>query len=152
MLRWTSTITNTVYGATMTTENETGDLANIETLISAYVRIRNRIEEKEQEIKTLKEKQELVANGLLEICAEQNINSARTPAGTLSRTVRTTYWTSDWDEMYKFIAKHGALHLLEKRIHNSNMKEFLADKPDEVPIGLQADSKYVIQVRKPSAK
>jgi hypothetical protein len=54
--------------------------------------------------------------------------------------------------MYAFIAEHSAPHLLEKRIHNGNMKEFLADNPDVTPEGLQAKNRYAISVRKPTKK
>jgi len=54
--------------------------------------------------------------------------------------------------MNDFIVKNDAVYLLEKRIHNGNMKQFLAENPDVHPVGLQVDNKYVIQVRKPSEK
>jgi hypothetical protein len=54
--------------------------------------------------------------------------------------------------MYEFIRENDAMHLLEQRIHNGNMKQFLSENPDELPVGLQADSKYVVRVRKPTAK
>jgi hypothetical protein len=54
--------------------------------------------------------------------------------------------------MYAFIEEHAVPFLLEKRIHNGNMKEFLEDNPDVLPIGLQAERKFIIQVRKPNAK
>ncbi len=89
---------------------------------------------------------------MLELCSEQNVDSLKTQEGTISRRVLSNYWTSDWESFYKFINEHEALHLLEKRIHNSNMKEFLVDNPDVLPQGLQANTKYVISVRKPSKK
>ena len=76
----------------------------------------------------------------------------KTPAGTVTRTVNTRYWTNDWESTYEFIKEHDALHLLEQRIHNGNMKQFLAENPDDLPVGLQADTKYVVRVRKPVSK
>jgi hypothetical protein len=54
--------------------------------------------------------------------------------------------------MYKFMQEHEAMHLLEQRIHNGNMKQFLEENPDAMPAGLQADRKYTVQVRKPTSK
>jgi hypothetical protein len=54
--------------------------------------------------------------------------------------------------MYEFIRENDAYHLLEKRIHNGNMREFLNDNPDSLPIGLQSNTKYVISVRKPTGQ
>ena len=89
---------------------------------------------------------------LLKICNEQNLDSLRTPEGTVTRRVKSRYWTTDWDQMYKFIKENDAPFLLEQRIHNGNMKQFLEENPDQHPAGLQIDSKYAIVVRKPTNK
>ena len=83
---------------------------------------------------------------------DQEADGLKTPSGTVSRRVISSYWTSDWEQMYAFIQEHNAPHLLEKRIHNGNMKEFLADNPDVTPAGLQAKNRYGISVRKPPKK
>jgi hypothetical protein len=54
--------------------------------------------------------------------------------------------------MYSFIEKHNAPFLLEKRLHNGNVKQFLEENPDALPVGLQVDNKYVVHVRKPTEK
>ena len=121
-------------------------------LVSIYIKIRNVIKEKEDEIKRFKEQQDQVADKLLSLCNEQNVDGLKTPEGTVSRRVNSSYWTSDWEQMHKFIRDNEAFHLLEKRIHNANMREFLSDNPDLCPIGLQSNKKYIISVRKPTAK
>jgi len=127
-----------------------------EQLAAVYIKIRTAIEEKEEqhekEIKVLEEQLEVVANELLQICQDENADSIRTPAGTVSRRISTRYWTSDWDSMYQFIKEHDAPFLLEQRIHRSNMREFLENNPDAFPVGLQAERKYTVQVRKPTKK
>lgn len=119
-------------------------------LVLTYMSLRNAIQEHEEQVKDLKEQQTIVGNKLLELCSEQGMDSLRTEHGTASRRVQSSYWTNDWEKMYEFIAEHEAYHLLEKRIHNSHMKEFLQDNPDKMPVGLQAETKYIISVRKPS--
>jgi hypothetical protein len=52
--------------------------------------------------------------------------------------------------MYQFINDNAAPFLLEQRIHNGNMKQFLQENPEAYPAGLQADNKYTIQVRRPT--
>lgn len=127
-----------------------------EEMVVAYRKLRDAIAEKEEQHKTeiaaLKEQLDVVAASLLDVCNEQNADSIRTPAGTVTRRVNTRYWTSDWDAMYRFIKEQDAPFLLEQRIHNGNMKQFLEENPDVLPAGLQADRKFVIQVRKPTAK
>jgi hypothetical protein len=128
----------------------------IEEMVGIYIKIRNRIEETEErhksELEKIKEEYDIVSQHLLGICNEQNLDSIKTPAGTVSRTVSTRYWANDWEQMYSFIKDHDAPQLLERRIHNGNMKQFLEENPDTLPIGLQADSRYTIRVRKPTAK
>jgi len=125
-------------------------------LVAAYRRIRAAIEEREaehaKEIESLKEKLEMVSDKLLKICKEQNLDSLRTPEGTVTRRVKSRYWTTDWASMYNFIKVNEAPFLLEQRIHNGNMKQFLEENPDQHPAGLQIDSKYAITVRKPTNK
>ena len=121
-------------------------------LVSVYLKIRTAIQDKDQEIKNLKEQQDKVSDELLKLCESQEADGLKTPSGTVSRRVISSYWTSDWERMYAFIEEHSAPHWLEKRIHNGNMKEFLADNPDVTPEGLQAKNRYAISVRKPTKK
>ena len=125
-------------------------------LVLAYRKIRDTIKQKEdahnEEIAGLKAQQDTLSAALLELCNEQNMDSIRTAAGTVTRTTLTRYWINDWGSMYEFIRENEAMHLLEQRIHNGNMKQFLSENPDDLPVGLQDDSKYVVRVRKPTAK
>jgi hypothetical protein len=135
----------------MTEEN-----LNINDLVSIYLKIRNAVEEKEAqqkaELQELKDQFDVISNKLLEFCNEQNLDSIKTPVGTVSRRVSSRYWTSDWDSMYQFIGENDAPFLLEQRIHNTNMRQFLEDNPEKFPAGLQNERKYAVQVRKPTAK
>lgn len=128
----------------------------VDTLVSVYRKIRDAVDEREarhkEEIGELKQQLDLVTAKILEICNEQNLDSLRTPAGTVTRRTVTRYWTNDWEAMYRFIKEQDAPHLLEQRIHNGNMRQFLEENPDTLPIGLNADTKYAITVRKPTKK
>ena len=132
------------------------DQKTIADLVAVYRKLREAIAEAEEELETrvreLREQLDLVSAEILNFCNEQNLDSVKTPAGTISRRVQTRYWTTDWEHMYKFIKEHDAPFLLEQRIHNGNMKQFLEENPDLHPAGLQADRKYAITVRKPTNK
>jgi hypothetical protein len=125
-------------------------------MVAVYRKIRAAIDEREEKhteaISTLKEQLDTVGNKLLAICNEQNLDSIKTPDGTITRRVTARYWTSDWETMYRFIKENDVPHLLEQRIHNGNMKQFIAENPEAFPAGLQCDRKYVIQIRKPTNK
>ena len=121
-------------------------------LVAAYVRLRTRRQEVlkafEAEDADLKMQQDMISERLLEICKEVGADSLKTPYGTVSRTTKTRYWTNDWGAMYDFVITHKAPELLEQRIRQGNIKNFLEEHPDVLPPGLNADSRYTISVRK----
>lgn len=121
-------------------------------LTRIYIKMRDAIQEKEHEISKIKEQQETVVSKLLALCEEQDLDSLRTPSGTVSRKIQTRFWTSDWEMMHDFIKKHDAFHLLEKRISTLSMKQFLENNPELMPAGLQTNRKYIISVLKPRNK
>lgn len=132
------------------------DKLSVDAMVSAYRKIREVKQQKEQEHKEelaeLNSQLDAISARLLEIFNEQEVESLRTASGTVTRRVITRYWTSDWEQMYSFIKDHDAPYLLEQRIHGANMKNFLEENPDLVPIGLNADTRYAISVRKPTTK
>ena len=123
-----------------------------EELAKIYVKIRDAKESKaaeyKEEIAKYQEQLDTIANEMLELCKEQNATSIRTNSGTIIRKVATRYWTSDWDSMYKFIKEHEAYGLLEQRLHQLNMRQFLEENPDLMPPGTLVDSKYTVVVRR----
>jgi hypothetical protein len=131
-------------------ENE--EVVPADTLAEIYIKIRDKRaelkEQYEQQDDSLKEQQEMLAEQMLALCQEQHADSIKTRAGTIIRKVDTRYWTNDWEQMYDFIHEHDAYPLLEKRIHQTNMRQFLEENPDLLPAGLMSDSKYSIVVRR----
>ena len=121
-------------------------------LISAYIKLRTARQKLAQEFETadaeLKEKLTKVSENLLEICKEMGADSIKTQYGTASRKLVIRYKTTDWASMYDFIKEHDAFHLLEQRIHQTNMKAMLEENPEMVPMGLSSDSEFTISVRK----
>lgn len=128
----------------------------MDELVTSYLKLRGLIQEKEEqhknEIAELKEQLDALSAQLLDVCNDNDADSIKTKYGTVSRRIQSRYWSSDWESMHQFILQNEAPFLLEHRIHNVNMRQFLDDNPDLFPAGLQVDSKYVIQVRKPTAR
>ena len=123
-----------------------------EKLTKAYIRIR---EERASLSASYKEKDtalvnqlDMVRKGLLDYCEKHGVESVKTSEGLFYRTTKTKYWTSDWESMHKFILEHGVPELFDKRLNQSNLKEFLEENPDVYPEGLNKDTEYVITVRK----
>lgn len=125
---------------------------SVERLTRAYLKIRDKRAELkakyDEEDGALTKQMDKVKAALLDYCKSHDVESVRTSAGLFYRTVKTRYWTSDWDSFHKFIVNVKAPELLEKRINQSAMKEFLAENPEHVPPGLNTDSEYAISVRK----
>ena len=125
---------------------------SVEKLVATYIKIRDARDEIKREMEArvaeLQADLDVINQTLLEQFKAQGIDSARTPFGTAYRTVKSRYWTNDWDTMRNFIAEHDAFDLLEKRIHQSNMKQFLEENPDLHPAGLNVDSEYSVTVRR----
>jgi hypothetical protein len=121
-------------------------------LAKLYLKIRDAREELtkdyEDKYRELNEQLEVISEEMLELCKENGADSIRTPVGTIIRSVATRYWTNDWDSMYNFIKENDAHALLERRIHQSNMKQFVDENPDKFPPGMLVDSKYKIIVRR----
>jgi hypothetical protein len=121
-------------------------------LAEVYIKIRDKRDELkvnfEAQYKELDEQLNMLSNEMLELCRENGADSIKTPVGTIMRRVDTRFWTSDWDSFYDFVQEHSAFGLFEKRISQSNMKQFLDENPDVLPKGLMSDSKYKIIVRR----
>ncbi len=125
---------------------------SVNKLTEIYLKIRDKREElkKKFEItdKRLEEQMDVVESELLELCKELESDSIKTQNGTVMRRVSTRYWTNDWESMYEFIKENDALELFEKRVSQTNMKQFIEENPDKFPKGMLVDSKYKITVRR----
>ena len=96
----------------------------------------------------IKTQMKLVEVELLKVCNTVGASSIRTEFGTIMRGVDTRYWTSDWGAMYEFIRETGQVDLLERRVAQGNMKEFLSSNPDKMPKGMNIESSYKITIRR----
>lgn len=125
-----------------------------ERLVKIYVKMRDeraRIKaDFEEQDKAIRDQMDAIEQHLLETCKRAGADSIKTKNGTVIRGVQTRYWTSDWEHMHQFVLENRAPELLERRISQSTMKEFLANNPDKLPPGLNADSKYTVTVRRAS--
>ena len=81
----------------------------IEKLMHAELKMREHIAKLEDEVKEVKAKRTHIQNALNEVCQKLNVTSLKTAAGTLTRTLKTRYWSSVWPEMYKFLKENDVL-------------------------------------------
>ena len=124
----------------------------LDKLTQVYLKIRDAKDtlttQYKQQCADLEEQMGVIETQMLDTCKAFNADSIRTPHGTVIRSVKSRYWTNDWDSMYTFIEEQGAFGLLEKRLHQTNMKDFLLENPDLLPMGLNVESEYTVVVRK----
>lgn len=125
-----------------------------EKLTRVYLKIRDKKAQLSAEFKKqeddLSQQLDKVKVALLDYCKEHGLESVKTSEGIFYRSVKTRYWTSDWEAMHQFVMEHGVPEFLEKRLNQTNVRAFLEENPDLVPKGLNVDSEYVISVRKKS--
>lgn len=128
------------------------DVGYAEKLTRVYIKIRDKKAEVkkafDEEYKALNTQQEKIKAALLDYCKEHGLESCKTGAGTFFRQVKTRYWTNDWESMYAFIRENQLEDWLEKRLNQTNVKEFLEENPDGLPDCVNVTSEYQINVRK----
>jgi hypothetical protein len=121
-------------------------------LVKVYIKMRDAkahmVAEHDEKVAALEAQMGLIEHELLEICKATGQDGGKTAHGSFTRTVKTRYWTNDWDSMYRFIKEHDAVDLLERRVAQLNMKTFLTENPGLLPEGLNVDSKYSVTIRR----
>jgi len=125
---------------------------SVERLVAVYIRMRDKrsqlLRDYEEADGEIKEQMQVIEDKLLELCKGIGADSLKTKHGTVIRSVKTRYWTSDWQSMHKFILEHGVPDLLERRISQSAMKQMLDENPDLMPPGVNVDSRYAVTIRR----
>jgi hypothetical protein len=129
-----------------------GDKITPDKLAKTYLRIRA-----ERSILSAKYKEEdgnltrqldIIKQAMLDHCEDHNVESVRTSEGLFFRSAKKKYWVSEWDAIHKLIVEANAPQLLDKRINQANMKEFLEENPNLKPEGLEIEEELTISVRK----
>jgi hypothetical protein len=125
---------------------------DLDRLTAIYIKIRDkRAANKkvfEAEDQDLEEQMKVLAQEMLDVCKDMGANSIRTSHGTIMRSIKSRYWTNDWDSLYEVVKEHDAFGVLFKAINQTNMKQFLEDNPDVLPKGLNVESEYTVVVRR----
>ena len=126
--------------------------APVEKLTKVFHKIKAKRAELTAEFKEkdskLSDQLDEVKKAMLDFCKTQGVDSVKTSEGMFYRSAKQRYWTSDWSNMHAFVLEHGAPELLDKRLNQANMKQFLEENPDLTPKGLNVDSEYVVTVRR----
>ena len=126
----------------------------LDKLVRVYIKMRTRIQELTREYETkieeLKQQQDEVRLAMKDQLLAIGSKTVRTDSGLIILTKKTRYSTNDWQSFKDFIVEHDAIDLLEKRIAQTNMQQFLEENPGLVPPGLNSLTEYDVTVKKPS--
>ena len=136
----------------MTEDLEEADTASatqaipLDKLVAIHAKIKARQAKLDKEIADLEEQRDEIRLAIKDQMKALGLSSVRTPAGTVSLMKTTRYNTQDWDSFKQFVLEHQVVDLLEKRIAQSNMAQFLEENPGVVPPGLSAVTGFDIRV------
>ena len=129
---------------------------NTDQLVETFITLRNERDrmrnEWEAKDSAIKDEMTTLEQALLAICNETNATSIKTDKGTVIRKLNERFFCSDWDNFRDYVLEHQALELLERRIHQGNFKEFIAERQDEgLPPGVNVMREFGVTVRKPTS-
>lgn len=113
-------------------------------------RIQELTKEYDDAVAQIKAQQNAVDMAIKNTMQELGVKSVKTEHGTIILAESTRYYAQDWDAFKTFVLENEAVDLLEKRVAQRNMAQFLADNPGNVPPGLNSSSEFTISVRKPT--
>ena len=124
-----------------------------EQLVEAYLNIRAERErlkaEYEAADETLKHDMSQLDAMFLTIFNDINASSIKTSRGTVIKNLKERYICNDWGGFRDFVIQNEAVDLLERRIHQSNFKTFLAEhEADGLPPGVNVLREFGVTVRR----
>ena len=118
----------------------------LDKLVAIHAKIKAKQAALDKQIADLEEQREEIRLAIKDQMKALGLTSVRTSAGTVSLTKTTRYNTADWDSFKQFVLDHQMVDLLEKRIAQTNMAQFLEENPGVVPPGLNAVTGFDIRV------
>ena len=124
------------------------DTIPLDTLVKIHAKIKAKMETLDKQIAELEEAREEIRLAIKDQMKALGLKSVQTSSGTVSLMKKTRYNTQDWDQFKAFVLEHDAVDLLEKRIAQGNMAQFLEENPGVVPPGLNSVTEFDIRVTK----
>jgi hypothetical protein len=124
----------------------------IDVLVKVYIKLRSAKDDLRRNYdlqdKDLQDQMNMIQSEILDFCRNSGLDSLKTKYGTAMRSVKERYWCTDWDSFRTFVKENDAIELFEKRIHQTNMKQFMETNPELLPPGMNIEREYSITIRK----
>ena len=128
---------------------------SIDKVIQAYLKLRVQKETMDakhrENIKDIKDKMNKLEGWIKTQADEQGVTSFRTEHGTAFLTTSDYANVADWDSVLRYIQKHEAFDLLEKRVSKMAVRGYI-DLHKSVPPGVNYGTAISVSVRKPTVK
>ena len=132
---------------------------DIEGLYPRLIRTFIKIRDARSEVRAAWEEEDAKLEAQLNIIKEEMLEYFKRPEnkgatnfssaeGQFIRMTKTKYFTDDWSSFHEFIVEEQVPELLEKRVAQGAMKQYLEENPDKLPKGLNTVTEFTIQVRK----
>jgi hypothetical protein len=103
----------------------------------------------DKEEEHIKKQRAEVASAMKEIIRAAGGTGMKTTFGTVTLKTSSRFYAQDWEAMYQFIIDNQAPFLLERRVAQNNMSDFLEANPGTVPPGLNTVSEITVSVTRP---
>ena len=120
----------------------------LDKLVKIHSKIKAQMEALDRQLAELEEQRTEIRLAIKDQMRALGLTSVQTSSGTVSLMKKTRYNTQDWDSFKSLLLEHQAVDLLEKRIAQTNMAQFLEENPGVVPPGLNSVTEFDIRVTK----
>ena len=118
----------------------------LDKLVAIHAKIKAKQAKLDKELAELEEQREEIRLAIKDQMKALGLTSVKTSSGTVSLMKSTRYNTQDWDSFKAFVLEHQVVDLLEKRIAQTNMAQFLEENPGVLPPGLNSVTGFDIRV------
>jgi hypothetical protein len=118
----------------------------LDKLVAIHAKIKAKQAQLDKQLADLEEQREAIRLAIKDQMKALGLTSVKTSSGTVSLMKSTRYNTQDWDSFKAFVLEHQVVDLLEKRIAQSNMAQFLEENPGVLPPGLNSVTGFDIRV------
>jgi uncharacterized protein YhaN len=118
----------------------------LDKLVAIHAKIKAKQAQLDKALADLEEQREEIRLAIKDQMKALGLTSVKTSSGIVSLMKSTRYNTQDWDSFKAFVLEHQVVDLLEKRIAQSNMAQFLEENPGVLPPGLNSVTGFDIRV------
>jgi hypothetical protein len=136
-------------------EESVATTESVDDLSAEYIRVRTERELLKEKFddadKVFADQLAEIEYKLIQIMNKAETSSMSTDRAIIIKRVSSRYNPTNWEAVYRLVDKYKAYGVLHKRIHDTNMKDFLEEHPDEYPEGLNVDSRYAVTVKRKPA-